>query len=47
MQFNLIDERWITAKRKDGTVTKIAPWEVTDQFADNPLVTLKDRRAHV
>ncbi len=40
MQFNLIDERWIPVRRRDGTATMIAPWEVTDRFADNPVVAL-------
>jgi CRISPR system Cascade subunit CasA len=40
MQFNLIDERWIPVIRRDGKKTMIAPWEVTDQFAENPLVSI-------
>ncbi len=40
MQFNLIDERWIPVRRQDGTTTRIAPWEVTAGFADNPVVAL-------
>ncbi len=44
MQFNLIDERWIPVKRRDGTATMIAPWEVTDRFADNPVVALNAPR---
>lgn len=40
MQFNLIDERWIPVTRRDGTKTMIAPWEVTEQFAENPVVSL-------
>jgi CRISPR system Cascade subunit CasA len=40
MQFNLIDERWIPVIRRDGTKTMIAPWEVTDQFAENPVTLL-------
>lgn len=40
MQFNLIDERWIPVRRRDGTKTMIAPWEVTDQFKENPAVSL-------
>ncbi len=40
MQFNLIDEQWIPVILRDGTTTKIAPWEVTDQFAENPVVSL-------
>lgn len=26
---NLINDKWITVKKKDGSVSKIAPWEVT------------------
>lgn len=40
MHFNLIDERWIPVRRRDGTKTIIAPWEVTDQFKENPVVSL-------
>lgn len=40
MQFNLIDERWIPVIRRDGTKTMIAPWEVTDQFVENPVTLL-------
>ncbi|HEY9160751.1 MAG TPA: type I-E CRISPR-associated protein Cse1/CasA [Desulfomonilia bacterium] len=40
MQFNLIDEQWIPVIRRDGTKTMIAPWEVTDKFANNPVVSL-------
>lgn len=44
MQFNLIDERWIPVKRRDGTATMIAPWEVSDRFADNPVEALNAPR---
>lgn len=44
MQFNLIDERWIPVTRRDGTATMIAPWEVTEGFADNPVVALNAPR---
>jgi CRISPR system Cascade subunit CasA len=40
MQFNLIDERWIPVIRRDGTKTMIAPWELTEQFKENPVVAL-------
>ena len=40
MQFNLIDERWIPVKRRDGSSDRIAPHEVTQGFADNPVVAL-------
>lgn len=44
MQFNLIDEQWIPVRRRDGTATMIAPWEVTEGFADNPVVALNAPR---
>ncbi|MHB1013910.1 MAG: type I-E CRISPR-associated protein Cse1/CasA [Desulfurivibrionaceae bacterium] len=44
MQFNLIDERWIPVKRRDGTATMMAPWEMTDRFPDNPVVALNAPR---
>lgn len=44
MQFNLIDERWIPVIRRDGTKTMIAPWEVLDQFVENPIVSLNAPR---
>jgi CRISPR system Cascade subunit CasA len=45
MKFNLIDEKWIPVKRKDGTPDIIRPWEITDNFADNPVVALNAPRA--
>lgn len=44
MQFNLIDEAWIPVKRRDGAELKIAPWQVTDGFAENPIVLLNAPR---
>lgn len=44
MQFNLIDEKWIPVKRRDGTPDMIAPWEVTDKFDENPVVALNAPR---
>jgi CRISPR system Cascade subunit CasA len=44
MNFNLIDKKWIPVKRKDGTPDKITPWEVTDRFADNPVIALNAPR---
>lgn len=40
MQFNLIDEQWIPIMRRDGTKTRIAPWELTKDFNENPVVSL-------
>jgi len=44
MQFNLIDEKWIPVKRRDGTSDMITPWEVTDKFEENPMVALNAPR---
>ena len=40
MQFNLIDEKWIPVRRRDGSPDRIAPHEVTQGFADNPVEAL-------
>jgi CRISPR system Cascade subunit CasA len=45
MQFNLIDEQWIPVRRRDGTKTMIAPYEVTDQFKENPVMSLDAPRS--
>ncbi|MBF0555451.1 MAG: type I-E CRISPR-associated protein Cse1/CasA [Nitrospirae bacterium] len=44
IQFNLIDEKWIPVRRHDGSETMIAPWEVTKEFTDNPIVALNAPR---
>lgn len=44
MQFNLVDEKWIPVKRRDGTPDMISPWEVTDKFVENPVVALNAPR---
>ncbi len=44
MQFNLIDEKWIPVRRRDGTHDTIRPWEVTDGFDVNPIVSLEAPR---
>lgn len=44
MEFNLIEEQWIPVLRRDGTPDMIAPHEVTDRFAENPVVSLKAPR---
>ncbi|WP_051434285.1 type I-E CRISPR-associated protein Cse1/CasA [Desulfonatronum lacustre] len=38
MNFNLIQERWISVRRVDGSTDKIAPWEVSG--GDPPCVDL-------
>ena len=44
MQFNLIEEEWIPAKRHDGSETNIAPWQITEGFAENPFVAINAPR---
>ncbi len=45
MQFNLMDEQWIPVMRQDGTAAMIAPWGVTTEFAENPIMALNAPRA--
>ncbi|MBE0448541.1 MAG: type I-E CRISPR-associated protein Cse1/CasA [Actinobacteria bacterium] len=45
MQFNLVDKEWIPVKRRDGTETMIAPWQITDGFDTNPIIALNATRA--
>lgn len=44
MEFNLIEKQWIPVLRRDGTPDWIAPYEVTKDFADNPVVSLNAPR---
>lgn len=44
MEFNLIEKQWIPVLRRDGTPDMIAPHEVTDRFAENPVVSLNAPR---
>ncbi|MFZ5799226.1 MAG: type I-E CRISPR-associated protein Cse1/CasA [Thermodesulfobacteriota bacterium] len=44
MKFNLIDEQWIPVRRHDGTRDRIAPHEITKNFADNPVMALDTPR---
>lgn len=44
MEFNLIEKRWIPVLRRDGAPDWIAPYEVTKDFADNPVVSLNAPR---
>lgn len=38
--FNLIEEAWIPVIRKDGERSTIAPWELTSDYQENPIVEL-------
>lgn len=40
MDFNLIWEKWIPVRRRDGTGEQIAPWEITTDWETNPIVAL-------
>ena len=39
MQYNLLNEHWIPVRRRSGTRSYIAPWQVPDN-ADDPIVWL-------
>src|SRR5262249_3058909 len=40
MSFNLIHEKWIPIRRRDGTQELIAPWEITENLSSNPILAL-------
>jgi len=37
---NLINDKWIPVRRRSGIKEKIAPWEVTDKYAEDPIIEL-------
>jgi CRISPR system Cascade subunit CasA len=37
---NLIGDAWMPIRRRSGEETRIAPWEVTTRYDDDPIVTL-------
>ncbi len=37
---NLIENEWIPVRRRSGEVARIAPWQLTDAFAEDPFVQL-------
>jgi CRISPR system Cascade subunit CasA len=37
---NLISDAWIPIRRKSGEETRIAPWDVTTRYNDDPIVVL-------
>ena len=37
---NLISDAWIPIRRKSGEEERIAPWEVTTRYSDDPIVAL-------
>jgi CRISPR system Cascade subunit CasA len=44
MPYNLLTERWLPVLRADQTKDQIAPWEITDRYADNPVIALNAPR---
>ena len=42
---NLIYDPWIPIRRHDGTLHRIAPWQITDQYDTNPVVAVNAVRA--
>lgn len=45
MSFSLLDDAWIPVLRKHGTRHLIRPWELTDNYTENPIETLAAPRA--
>ena len=41
---NLISENWIPVRRADGSLQRIAPWQLTDGIGDNPIVAVASPR---
>jgi len=39
-EYNLIREKWIPIRRKDGSRERIAPWEISSGYRTNPVVEL-------
>lgn len=37
---NLLEDRWIPVRRQNGEEERIAPWELTSDFENNPIVAL-------
>lgn len=45
LTLNLIQDRWIPVTRHGGELDRIAPWQITDQTPENPVVGLDAPRA--
>jgi CRISPR system Cascade subunit CasA len=41
---NLIENEWIPVRRRSGQVVRIAPWQLTDGFAEDPVIALAASR---
>ncbi|MDX1998410.1 MAG: type I-E CRISPR-associated protein Cse1/CasA [Thermoanaerobaculia bacterium] len=42
---NLLTDPWLTVRRRSGRIERIAPWQVTDDFAADSVVALATPRA--
>jgi CRISPR system Cascade subunit CasA len=42
---NLIHDAWLPIRRRSGVAERIAPWQVTERFAEDPVITLASPRA--
>jgi CRISPR system Cascade subunit CasA len=42
---NLIHDAWLPVRRRSGATERIAPWQVTDRFAEDPVIALASPRA--
>jgi len=41
---NLIENEWIPVRRRSGKVARIAPWQLTDGFAEDPIIMVSAPR---
>jgi CRISPR system Cascade subunit CasA len=42
---NLIHDAWLPVRRRSGAAERIAPWQVTERFAEDPVIALASPRA--
>ncbi len=42
---NLIHDAWLPIRRRSGVAERIAPWQVTERFAEDPVIALAAPRA--
>jgi CRISPR system Cascade subunit CasA len=44
LSFNLINDKWIPVRRRDGAEEKIAPCQIADKHSRNPIIEIKAPR---
>ncbi|MEO0250403.1 MAG: type I-E CRISPR-associated protein Cse1/CasA, partial [candidate division WOR-3 bacterium] len=37
---NLIEDAWIPVRRANGKIFRIAPWQITDKYQEDPIESL-------